>query len=343
MMDGFRLTFEEVRSLRALHRSCRDRRLADRVKAVVLLGTGWTVTDTAEALLLDEDTIRSYRQAYLEGGTKLLLAVNYHGSDPKLNPKQIRRLDQHLSKTTYLRVQDIVAYVERTFGVVYTVGGMTDFLKRLDYVYKKPTLTPGKHPDVETQKAFIESYQTLKASKGNDDPIYFMDGVHPRHNPVAAYGWIKRGTDKTMESNTGRSRVNINGAVDIARLKVVVEFGDAVNAQSTIALLRRLEARHRKAKSIYVYCDNARYYRSRLVQAYLQGSKIKLIFLPAYCPNLNLIERLWKYFRKQVLYNRYYEHLAQFKAACRTFFEGIEKHVTALRSLLTENFQVITA
>jgi transposase len=227
--------------------------------------------------------------------------------------------------------------------VVYTVAGMTDFLKRLDYVYKKPTLTPGRHPDVAIQQAFIESYQTLKEGKRKDDPIYFMDGVHPRHHPVAAYGWIKRGTEKAIESNTGRSRVNINGAVNVARLKVVVEFGDAVNAQSTIALLRRLEARHRKAQTIYVYCDNARYYRSRLVQAYLQGSKIKLMFLPAYCPNLNLIERLWKYFRKQVLYNRYYEHFAEFKAACQGFFEGIDEHVTALRSLLTENFQVITA
>jgi len=85
-----------------------------------------------------------------------------------------------------------------------------------------------------------------------------------------------------MESNTGRSRANVNGAVDIARMNVVVEFGDAVNAQSTIALLRRLEARHPKANPIYVYCDKARYYRSRLVQAYLVGSKIKLVFLPAY-------------------------------------------------------------
>jgi transposase len=342
-MDGFRLTAEEIRSLRALHRGCKDRQWADRIKAVVLLGTGWTVTDTAEALLLDEDTIRSYRQAYQQGGADLLLMVRYQGRDAKLNPDQIRELDQHLSVTTYLRAQDVAAYVKRTFRVVYTVAGMTDFLKRLDYVYKKPTLTPGQHPDVEIQQAFIESYQKLKENKGKNDPIYFMDGVHPRHNPVAAYGWIKRGTDKTMESNTGRSRVNINGAVDVARLRVVVEFGDAVNAQSTIALLRRLEARHRKAKTIYVDCDNARYYRSRLVQAYLSGSKIKLIFLPAYCPNLNLIERRWKYFRKQVLYNRYYEHFAEFKAACQGFFESIDEQVTALRSLLTENFQVITA
>ena len=76
---------------------------------------------------------------------------------------------------------------------------------------------------------------------------------------------------------------------------------------------------------------------------YLAGSKIKLIFLPPYCPNLNLIERLWKYFRKRVLYNRYYEHFDEFKAACQGFFAGIAEHAAALRSLLTENFQVITA
>jgi len=342
-MDGLSLTTEEIRSLRVLHRHCKDRQLADRVKAVVLLGTGWTVVDTAEALLLDEDTVRSYRQAYQQGGTDLLLTVRYQGSDPKLSPNQIRELDRHLSATLYLRAQDVAAYVKETFGVVYTAAGMTDLLKRLDYVYKKPTLTPGQHPDAAVQQAFIRDYQRLKETKGKNDPIYFMDGVHPRHNPVAAYGWIKRGIDKPLESNTGRSRVNINGAVDIAHLKVVVEFGEAVNAQSTIALLRRLETRHPRAQAIYVYCDNARYYRSRLVRAYLAQSKIQLIFLPAYCPNLNLIERLWKYFRKQVLYNRYYKRFAEFQAACEGFFQGIDEHVTALRNLLTENFQVITA
>jgi hypothetical protein len=81
-MDEFRLTVEEIRSLRALQRSCRDRRLADRVKAVVLLGTGWTVTDTAEALLLDEDTIRSYRQAYQQGGVDLLLTAREERRGP---------------------------------------------------------------------------------------------------------------------------------------------------------------------------------------------------------------------------------------------------------------------
>lgn len=233
--------------------------------------------------------------------------------------------------------------MEGEFGVLYSVQGMTDLLRRMDYVYKKPRRLPGKHPDVQTQLAFQAQYEAIKQSKGNHDPIYFMDGTHPQHNSVAAYGWIKRGTDKTLQSNTGRKRVNINGAVHIEALDTVVRFDEMVNAQSTIELLKSIEARHPMANKIYLFCDNARYYRSRLVQEYLQCSKIVLIFLPPYCPNLNLIERLWKYFRKEVLYNRYYEHFADFKAACQAFFDHIQDHAKALRTLLAEKFQIIAA
>ena len=342
-MKGFALTQDEIASLRAAHRRCKDKRLADRIKAVVLLGTGWTVAATAEALLLDEDTVSRYGQKYQQGGIDTLLTMCYQGSLPKLDFKHLEALDRHLQENTYTRVQDIVAYVENTFGISYTIQGMTDLLKRLDYVYKKPKPLPGKHPDIETQLEFVENYKKLKQRKGEDDQIYFMDGVHPQHNTVAAYGWIKRGTKKTLESNTGRKRVNINGAVNIAQLNVVTEFDERVNAQSTIGLLKKLIGKHRKAKKIYIICDNARYYRSRLVREFIAGTKIVLVFLPPYCPNLNLIERLWKYFRKQILYNTYYERFADFQAACHHFFDSIKEHKNALRTLLTENFQIITA
>lgn len=342
-MRGFALTAQEVRCLRIAHRACRDRRLADRIKAVVLLGTGWTRADVAEALLLDEDTLHRYVALYQEEGMDGLLMLRYQGSQPKLTPEQLQQLDQHLQEHLYGRIQDIVAYVEAEFGVLYSIPGMTDVLARLDYVYKKPKRLPGKHPDLQTQLAFQAQYEALKASKGKDDPIYFMDGTHPQHNSVAAYGWIKRGTEKTLESNTGRKRVNLNGAIDIERLEVVTEFGEAVNAQSTLALFKQIESRHPRATRIYIVCDNARYYRCRLVTDYLRGSKIALIFLPPYCPNLNLIERLWKYFRKQILYNKYYERFADFEAACRSFFGRIKEHAAALRTLLAENFQTVGA
>lgn len=89
-MRSFKLTAQEVQCLRAAHHGCRDRRLADRIKAVVLPGTGWTVADVAEALQLDEDTVHHYRRLYQEGGVDSRLTLQYHGSQPKLPPGQIQ-------------------------------------------------------------------------------------------------------------------------------------------------------------------------------------------------------------------------------------------------------------
>jgi len=65
------------------------------------------------------------------------------------------------------------------------------------------------------------------------------------------------------------------------------------------------------------------------------------VFLPAYAPNRNLIERLWKFFKKQVLYNRYYETYDDFRTACKDFFNNPQRYRSQLRSLLTENFAIV--
>ena len=87
--------------------------------------------------------------------------------------------------------------------------------------------------------------------------------------------------------------------------------------------------------------ESARYYRSRLVNEYLEDSRTELMFLPPYSPKLNLIERYWKYFKKISICNRYYESFAEFKKACERFFENTDEHKSALHSLLSENFQII--
>jgi len=167
-----------------------------------------------------------------------------------------------------------------------------------------------------------------------------MDAVHPQHNPVLGYGWIKRGQDHEVKSNTGRRRLNINGAIDLERLEPVARFDDTIDADSTIALFQQLEQFYAVATWIYVICDNARYYRSKAVQEYIQDSRIKLAFLPPYAPNLNLIERLWKFFKKKILYNRYYESFDEFRNACEDFFSNPGRYQGDLRSLLTENFAI---
>ena len=87
--------------------------------------------------------------------------------------------------------------------------------------------------------------------------------------------------------------------------------------------------------------DDARYYRNCALKEYLEFSRINLICLPPYSPNLNLIERLWKYFRKKFLYNKYYETFAEFKERAMAFFANIKQHKQALHTLLADNFEII--
>jgi len=333
------LSDQQIAKLRIAHRTAKKKRDADRIKAIVLLARGWTPIQVAEALLVDDETIRNYMKRYQSGGVKALLKDDYKGFIGKLSDEEIKLLDSHLQQETYLKVQDIVSYVKKVFKIEYTISGMTDLLHRLDYSYKKPKVVPGK-ADRKAQENFIRSYKRIKAVKGENDPIYFMDGVHPQHNTIAAYGWIKKGVEKEIKSNTGRQRLNINGAINIENQKVSVHYAKSVNAQSTIVLFKKLEAANKKAGKIYVICDNARYYRSKLVKKYLKKSKIKLKFLPPYSPNLNLIERLWKHFKKIILYNKYYESFNEFELACKTFFKNIKMHKNEISSLLRDNFQL---
>ena len=147
----------------------------------------------------------------------------------------------------------------------------------------------------------------------------------------------------SIKANCGRQRLNINGAINIETLEPTVRFYETINAQSAKDLFAKIEAKHPKAKAIYVIVDNARYYRSLWLKKMLKGTKIKLIFLPPYSPNLNLIERYWKFFKKKVLNNRYYETFEEFKRACERFFRKQKAYLSELQSLLTENFHIQAA
>ncbi len=230
---------------------------------------------------------------------------------------------------------------------------MVHLLHRLGFVYKKSKRIPGK-ADADKQKEFLkETYQRIKEEKGSNDKIYFADGTHPYYNSIPSYGWILKGEIKELPSNTGRKRININGAIDISNLDFAYQEDETINADSTIRLLTQLEQRNPDAKNIYVITDNARYYEvtrfceagsynhAKKVKEYEQNSRIRLIYLPPYAPNLNLIERLWKFFHKKVLYNSYYSTFDRFKQACTNFFENIPQYKIELNSLLTENFQII--
>jgi len=336
-MKEFWLTKEQLQGLRAAHRSERNKHAAYKINAVILLGDGWNLCEVKEALLLDEETLRSYVEKYQTGGVDELIKTHYAGKASQLD----KALCAELETTIYLTTSAVIEYVRETFGIEYAVSGMRDALHRLGYEFKKPKLVPGT-PDTQAQEIFAEQYGRFMETKGQDVEVVFLDAVHPEHNTMAAYGWIKKGEQRRLQTNSGRQRLNLHGAINAETMDMTVIESQTIDKESTLQLFELLNQKYRYAKEVIVILDNARYHYAREVQAWLKDNgRIRLVFLPAYSPELNLIERVWKFFKKKVLYNQYYQDLKAFRAAAIHFFNNIDQHTDELSSLLDGGFEGI--
>ena len=338
-MKGFMLSRDELATLRRAHKSEHYKRSAYKINVVILLGSGWTLEAVKEALLLDEETLRSYVKKYQDGGLPALLKVEFKGSEPQLSIAQVEQLCNALNSRIFLTTQSAIDFVKSEFHITYSQSGMRDLLHRLNYEYKKPKLVPG-NPDQEAQEIFAEQYEEFMLNKPDNVEVLFVDAVHPEHNAMAAYGWIKRGETREIKTNSGRERLNLHGAMNAETLELTVIESETVNADSTIQLLEMLENKYALAATLFVILDNAKYHYSKKVREYLEKSRVQLIFLPSYSPNLNLIERLWKFLKKKVLYNTYYERLDDFRKASIKFFRNIESYHDELVSIMNGGFEL---
>lgn len=339
-LHGF-LTADERRALKAvLHRAGHSAQEHGRANAILLIDGGVPIPLIAKLLFLDEQSIRNFLERYQLVKIDALLDNHYRGKQSKLTSEEKDRLRQHVAENPYMDRALVTAYILPEFGKQYSRSGTHRLLHELGFVYKKPKHVPGK-ADAVRRAEFALRLQELMAQKSPGARVYFMDATHPQYNSVPAYGWILKGADKELPANCGRQRLNLNGAIDAESHEATVINSPTIDADSTLELLGRMEATNPEAESIYVVCGNAAYYHSRKVTEYLSSSRISLVFLPPYSPNLNLIERLWKFFRREVANNRFYSSFAEFTEQSLFFFECLSEHADRLKSLLTFNFQLL--
>ena len=331
------LTDEQVLELRLRHRSERDRRIADRIKAVLLYNMGWSYEEIAEALFLSDEGIRKHIKDF-EQSQKLKPANG--GSKSKLSEFQKIELRKHIDVTGYSEAKEIRQYIETEYRVKYTLNGTIKLLHSLGFVYKKLKLVPGKLDNIK-QEEFITQYNELKTKLKETEAIYFMDSVHPQYQARNRYGWILKAKEKTLPTNSGWKRMHIVGAIDIANLAVVQEDKPKINSDYIIEFFQKLEQVNQDKSKIYLICDNASYHKAKKVKEYLKNSKIELIYLPPYSPNLNPIERLWKLMHSVVTNNKYYCNFTNFTEAITDFFDNLIKYQPKMISLINDNFQTI--
>ena len=341
-MDGASFLSDSERlELRAVLRRVRGEALAlRRANMLLLLDKGWSFAAVAEALFLEAGTIEAVREAYRKIGIKSLYAVDIPGRPVKLSPSQRSALVVHLSTVHYATSQQVRDHIRSEYEVVYSRAGIIGFLKTLGFVHQKTTLV-SPAVDVAIQQEAINAYASLKAGLPADEVIVHVDGVHPTHMARTGKVWIKRGEKLHILSNTGRARINIHGALNLATGQFTFMNNLTIDALSTIQLFKNLEVVYKDKSKIHVFLDNARYHYSKPVQEWLRHSAKRIIlhFLPAYCPHLNPIERLWHVLHTRVTRNTYHKTYNAFSEAIMTFCRTtIQTDWHKIKSYVTDNF-----
>jgi transposase len=184
------------------------------------------------------------------------------------------------------------------------------------------------------------------ATNDQEQVLLFLDPMHQIHNNENDYAWQLKGLEGTKQvlANTGRKRLNIIGAINPVTLQpTIILTEENCSAEVIEAFLEEVKIQYDQAKTICIILDNARYQRSNIVQTTAKFFNIDLIFLPPYSPNLNLIERLWRYFKKEVMKNKYYSDYATFENAVETFFSQFQDRMKDIKSLLNFKFGIIKA
>ena len=321
-----------------------EHRVGRRANAILLLDDGLSCERVAKVLYLDDDTVRGWRKLYDERGIAGLERFDAGGSSSRLSMVQEEALKAYVAEALPRTTRQVGAFIEREFGIVYeSRAGLIALLHRLGLEYHKPEVI-GRKLNTEKQQAFIAAYEKLQNSLGPDEAVLFLDAVHPTHAARPVGCWAPKEENLAIEQTSGRQRINIHGALNLETGETRMIEAETIDAASTIRLLEALETLYPLLAVIHVFLDNARYHHARLVQDWLAqpGRRIRLHFIPAYCPHLNPIERLWGAMHKHVTHNKCYATSRDFAGEVLTFLrKEVPQNWLELSDTVTDNFRVI--
>ena len=195
-----------------------------------------------------------------------------------------------------------------------------------------------EHVDIQARFLETDLKPCLDAAVAGQGHVFFVDAAHFVFGTFLCCLWSFARI--FVRAASGRQRFNVLGAWNaVTHELIAVTNTTAVNTETMCELLRKMAALGLTGP-ITLVLDNARYQRNAAVQALAEQLGITLLFLPSYSPNLNLIERLWKFIKRRALYGRYHPTFAEFRAAIQETLDGLPTtHAEPLKTLMTLNFQ----
>jgi len=318
-------------------------RIQKRFHVLWLKGQGYLNVDIASIIGIHRNTVKNYLDIYRSQGIEGLRQFHYQVPVSELAGHKLS-IEAYFRKYPPISVKHARHEISRITGIERSLNRTGVFLKRLGMKPLKTGHVPAK-ADPEKQKEFVENVlQPLvgQAEKG-ECHLLFLDGVHFVMSAFVAIVWCFERL--FIKSASGRNRINLLGAVNARTKEIISVYNDTyIKAPTVVELLKMIRKRYRK-KQLYVVLDNARYQHCNLVKEMAKELRIELVFLPSYSPNLNIIERLWKFIKSEVCAAKYYENKLDFENAILDFVEQLntdKKMKTILHAKLSCNFQLFT-
>lgn len=313
-------------------------RVRQRMEAVYLKALGLAHKEIGRIVRISQKTLREYLWMYKQGGLEALKKLNFNQPQSKLEDYR-EEIRHEFEQKPPASIPEAVDRIEKLTGLRRSPTQVGKFLKKLGLKRLKVGQIPAK-VDPEKQQEFLtnELEPRLQETKEGKRHLFFMDAAHFVLQPFLGFLWCF--ARMFIRAPSGRQRFNVLGALHATSLQFVsITNCDYINSHSVVALLRKLAAIFIDLP-ITLVLDNARYQRCRFVQEVAAELGIELLFLPPYSPNLNLIERLWKFVKNKCLYSQYYEKFDSFKQAIEDCLAEISgKFKEELSRLLTLNFQ----
>ena len=257
------------------------------------------------------NTLRAYLRDYQASGIEGLKQLNFYQPQSKLieHCQSLETLFKDNPPATINQASEII--VKQT-GIKRSPSQIRSFLLKLGLKCRKVGMIPAK-ADVEKQAQFLEQQlkPRLEHAQAGERKVFFMDAAHFVLSPFLGFLWSFARV--FIQAPSGRQRFNVLGALDAVTKEIFTVTNQTyITSVQVCELLTKL-ASGGLGVPITVVLDNARYQRCQLVMAQAASLGIELLFLPPYSPNLNLIERLWKFVKKQCLYSKYYDKFDKFK------------------------------
>ncbi|GBC60421.1 IS630 family transposase [Desulfonema ishimotonii] len=288
-------------------------------------------------------TITNWVGLYNTQGIESLNSFNYKSKKSYLTFNQINQVIIYVNFDFPENTKEIREYIKDMFNVTYSEEAVRQLLVRRGLRLLQPKTVPGSPPPISEQKQFVRQYHELRNETGTK--ILFGDAMHLHHQYLPNRCWGDPGCPPVFETNSGRKRLNILGAYDIENHSLIHLTGEEnCNADRVIEFFEKISQCYREYSEIYITVDNARYFHARKVSEWLENNpKIRLWFLPAYAPNLNLIERFWRFAKKNLVRGKYYKEYKTFRAKVFQFLNNTTDHIDELKSLMVEKFEMIYA